>query len=141
MPHLYDPVCTASPPSACGFIALRAIFGETFGPLTARTHRAACIDSSATPSRQPPVKMLLFRAFLVSLATASIDLPRDWQAQHCRGTHLSDAASCGLLHRSSRKRVDGVESQATETPLTRHTQNVERHAISPASLRAEGRSC
>ena len=32
--------------------------------------------------------MRLFRAFLVSLATASIDLPRDWQAQHCRGTHL-----------------------------------------------------
>ena len=32
--------------------------------------------------------MRLFRACLVSLASASIDLPRDWQAQHCRGTHL-----------------------------------------------------
>ena len=37
--------------------------------------------------------MLLFRAFLVSLATANIDLPRDWQAQHCRGTHLERVAA------------------------------------------------
>jgi hypothetical protein len=40
--------------------------------------------------------MLLFRAFLVSLATASIDLPRDWQAQHCRGTHLEQTVALGV---------------------------------------------
>ena len=63
------------------------IFGETW-PADGKDAPAACIDSSDTPSRQPRIKMLLFRAFLVSLASASIDLPRDWQAQHCRGTHL-----------------------------------------------------
>ena len=46
--------------------------------------------------------MRMFRACLVSLASASIDLPRDWQAQHCRGTHLERiAASQGfalILH-------------------------------------------
>ena len=65
--------------------------------------------------------MLLFRAFLVSLATASIDLPRDWQAQHCRGTHLEHVA--GVLEVLPRRRRaadthSSVSTQAFKVTLT-----------------------
>ena len=62
--------------------------------------------------------MLLFRAFLVSLASASIDLPRDWQAQHCRGTHLEHVAGVLPRRRRAADTHSSVSTQAFKVTLT-----------------------